>query len=437
MLLRSLALTAFLITNGCDAFVVSRSSNNNNNINISTRTHLHAEPTTGTTATEKAPTLDEIAEKRRIAKAKLFGLVGTESSTSATSSSTTETETVTNKNNYSPIPLDPILADPITKEALQITKTGTILGGQKNTGSKVSLVSKDNVYSGRTNTFYNLLAVEEDTNTNEDTNVADNDDDDENNTNKLSSTLLNSLQVFIPPPIRPILSSSGVLPGYIPMRDLFTSPSVSFAYERGWRQGFASAGFPGADKEYELVKEYFAPLDPDTVVDMSCATGLFTRRLAKGNDYARVIGCDYSEAMLLEARNRITSDPDLNSNNAQTKLDLVRCDVGEIPMMSDSVPALHAGAAMHCWPDLESAMTEIHRVLKPGGRFFASTFLAPYFRTVQAAGGNGVEQQAFQYFESVEELKEIVMKGGFKEDEVDIEILGSACAIIRASKSSS
>ena len=71
------------------------------------------------------------------------------------------------------------------------------------------------------------------------------------------------------------------------MRDLFTSPSVSFAYERGWRQGFAAAGFPGVEKECEMAREYFAPVVErrerdggedgvrrgSVVVDMSCATG--------------------------------------------------------------------------------------------------------------------------------------------------------------------
>lgn len=65
------------------------------------------------------------------------------------------------------------------------------------------------------------------------------------------------------------------------MRDVFTSPLVSFAYERGWRQRFSAAGFPGADKEFELAKEYFAPVvekkrgsnEDSVLVDMSCATG--------------------------------------------------------------------------------------------------------------------------------------------------------------------
>lgn len=32
--------------------------------------------------------------------------------------------------------------------------------------------------------------------------------------------------------------------------DLFRSPLISFVYERGWRQSFAWAGFPGADQEF-------------------------------------------------------------------------------------------------------------------------------------------------------------------------------------------
>jgi hypothetical protein len=27
---------------------------------------------------------------------------------------------------------------------------------------------------------------------------------------------------------------------------------ISFAYERGWRQGFIWAGFPGVEKEFEM-----------------------------------------------------------------------------------------------------------------------------------------------------------------------------------------
>jgi ubiquinone/menaquinone biosynthesis C-methylase UbiE len=165
--------------------------------------------------------------------------------------------------------------------------------------------------------------------------------------------------------------------------------------------------------------------------------GLFTRRFAATDKYGRVLGCDYSEAMLTEARRRIDAEPKLSKNALEnTRLDLVRLDVGQIPMLDESVDCLHAGAAMHCWPDLDAAVSEIHRVLKPGGRYFATTFLSQYFSTLSAMDGqsNTVSQQAFQYFKSVDTLRSLLEGGGFEREKITIEVLGAACVVIRAEK---
>lgn len=138
--------------------------------------------------------------------------------------------------------------------------------------------------------------------------------------------------------------------------------------------------------------------------------------------------------MLTEARRRIRADSEFRS--LRTRLDLVRCDVGNIPMQNESVDALHAGAAMHCWPDLQRAVQEIYRVLKPGGRYFATTFLSSYFGALQAAegGASGPSRQAFQYFESVDQLRRLMEDGGFEHDKIQIEVLGAACVVIRCEK---
>lgn len=196
--------------------------------------------------------------------------------------------------------------------------------------------------------------------------------------------------------------------------------------------------------------EYFAPSmvgkdSKGVLVDMSCATGLFTRRFAKSGKYNRVLGCDYSDSMLQEARRRINADPELSGrsrassfSNTNTQLDLVRLDVGRIPMQTDSVDALHAGAAMHCWPDLPAAVKEINRVLKPGGRYFATTFLSSWFRAVRnmpGANDNMPNRNAFQYFESVDVLRDLLVEdGGFAPENVYIEVMGNACVVIRAEK---
>lgn len=140
--------------------------------------------------------------------------------------------------------------------------------------------------------------------------------------------------------------------------------------------------------------------------------------------------------MLTEARRRISAESKLSSLKT-TKLDLVRLDVGQIPMQNGTVDCLHAGAAMHCWPDLDAAASEIYRVLKPGGRYFATTFLNQYFATLSNMDGQAnvaPSQQAFQYFESVDTLRDLLERGGFESDKIVIEVLGSACVVIRAEK---
>jgi ubiquinone/menaquinone biosynthesis C-methylase UbiE len=165
---------------------------------------------------------------------------------------------------------------------------------------------------------------------------------------------------------------------------------------------------------------------------------LFTRRFAATDNYSRVLGCDYSESMLTEARRRIAAEPKLSKNTlTKTQLDLVRLDVGQIPMQDASVDCLHAGAAMHCWPDLNAAAKEIYRVMKPGGRYFATTFLSQYFSALSAMDGSAStapSQQTFQYFESVDTLRSLLEDGGFEREKIQIEILGAACVVIRAEK---
>ena len=168
-------------------------------------------------------------------------------------------------------------------------------------------------------------------------------------------------------------------------------------------------------------------------------TGLFTRRFTKSNKYSRIIACDYSDSMLTEARRRIRADSELASTS--TKLDLVRCDVAKIPMKTNSIDVFHAGAAMHCWPEIEASLKEIHRVLVPGGRYFATTFLSNYFSTlanVEKASNDGIDfeqnMQAFQYFPSKEYIRDLLIDSGFDASKVAVEVLGRACVVIRCEK---
>jgi len=324
---------------------------------------------------------------------------------------------------------DSVLACPETKEPIRIEIAVPYLSNSFGTkgGIAVKLRKKDSdvIYNGRSDTFFNLLMPED----------LEKDSSSSNN--------MNQFLALLPIPLRMQIGMLSPDDDFVPMRDLFTSPTVSFAYERGWRRGFNAAGFPGIEKEFDLVSEFFRSALDDTsssvVVDMSCATGLMTRRFVESGKYSRVIGCDYSASMLTEARRRFNlmeNTRKRSSKTSKTKLELIQCDVAKIPMQDESINALHAGAAMHCWPDVQQGLKEIYRVMKPRARFFATTFLSDYFKTIQntEGGTTGPQRQAFQYFESEDVLRNMLLNAGFDESKIRIETLGAACVVMRCEK---
>nr|XP_043627933.1 uncharacterized methyltransferase At2g41040, chloroplastic isoform X1 [Erigeron canadensis] len=153
--------------------------------------------------------------------------------------------------------------------------------------------------------------------------------------------------------------------------ELFRSPLVSFLYERGWRQNFNNSGFPGPDEEFKMAQEYFKPAEGGTLVDVSCGSGLFSRKFAKSGTYSKVVALDFSENMLRQTYDFIKADDAILGSN----LALVRADVSRLPFSSGSVDAVHAGAALHCWPSPSNAIAEINRILRSGGVFVGTTFL--------------------------------------------------------------
>lgn len=152
---------------------------------------------------------------------------------------------------------------------------------------------------------------------------------------------------------------------------IFRSPLVSFAYERGWRRSFTWAGFPGEEREFKMAMDYLQSAYGEVLVDMSCGSGLFSRRFVRSGKFSGVVAADFSESMLTQAKQFFEEDRGLDTR----QYILLRADVGRLPFPTGSVAAIHAGAAIHCWPNPTAAAAEISRVLKPGGVFVGSTFL--------------------------------------------------------------
>lgn len=205
----------------------------------------------------------------------------------------------------------------------------------------------------------------------------------------------------------------------------FQSPLLSSFYERGYRQNFQNFGFPGIEMEYEEAENLFVKAKSTKVVlDLSCGSGFMTRRFLRSQKFSRVIAADLSPSMLAETRRNCLAE------NLMPP-ELVRCDSAKLPFRSNSIDAVHAGAAMHCWPEIEQSLSEVYRVLKPGGAFFATTFAQRRFLKRSVA-----RDQGFSVFTSAQEVEELVQKAGFQQAGgcCQVRTEGSRCVVVKALK---
>ncbi|MBC1240485.1 class I SAM-dependent methyltransferase [Nostoc sp. 2RC] len=202
-----------------------------------------------------------------------------------------------------------------------------------------------------------------------------------------------------------------------PLRtELFRSPIISFFYEHVlppiWAAGLRNPG--GIDVEFAQCTQFFGE-NPGIVADISCGTGIMARRLALTGKCKQILAVDYSEAMLSQLQQQMKLD-----GISSSEIIVIRGDVEALPLASDSIDAIYAGAAMHCWPNAEEGIHNIYQVLRSGGKLFATTFLKPFPSIV------------FRFF-SVDELRHILLRAGFNSEYVQIEARG-LYAIIRCIK---
>jgi len=121
----------------------------------------------------------------------------------------------------------------------------------------------------------------------------------------------------------------------------------------------------GQDRRWKarLIRE--ARVTPaDVVLDVACGTGDIAL-LAKAAGARRVVGLDLTPRMLLLAREKGGGLPYLAG------------DMGALPIAGASVDLVTTGYGLRNVPDLDTAITELARVLKPGGRVLSLDFNRP------------------------------------------------------------
>jgi len=111
----------------------------------------------------------------------------------------------------------------------------------------------------------------------------------------------------------------------------------------------------GNDRNLELVGH----VDGQTVLDLGFGQGRTVEILAERG--AKVLGCEVSRTMLMQAtrRNRKAI--------ANNMVDLRLSDGVTIPFDTNSTDAIVTAHTIYFWPDPQTTLTDMCRVLRPGG----------------------------------------------------------------------
>jgi len=111
----------------------------------------------------------------------------------------------------------------------------------------------------------------------------------------------------------------------------------------------------------------------DHHLEVACGTGTLLKLMLrwrnwKGMKPARVVGVDYSESMLAGARRRFAGE---------SNVELLHADAANLPFSDGSFDTANMANSIHCFPDVDGALQQAFRVLRPGGTLAANVLLYP------------------------------------------------------------
>lgn len=107
------------------------------------------------------------------------------------------------------------------------------------------------------------------------------------------------------------------------------------------------------NQHVQVLLKFFGELDDRQVLDVGCGKGRFARVLLEGNPGARICGLDISEEMLA---------------CVPAGIERVSGYMTELPFAASTFDAVYATESLEHAVEIDRAVSEMCRVLKPGGR---------------------------------------------------------------------
>lgn len=159
-------------------------------------------------------------------------------------------------------------------------------------------------------------------------------------------------------------------------------PPVAWLYEPLWRRRsmrLLTGGQLSTQQELAAMLQALAVKPGELVLDAGCSAGLYARSLKAQQPEAEVHALDFSLPFLRRAQ--------ATAARAGLKLVLVEADLSQLPYRDASFNAIACGGTPNELVALEPTLSELARVLAPGGRLWLM-YVAP----AERRGGRALQR---------------------------------------------
>lgn len=155
-------------------------------------------------------------------------------------------------------------------------------------------------------------------------------------------------------------------------------------------------------------------LAPTRILDIGAGTGRLTRQLAKRYAKARVIALDLAPAMLAQARTHVSWF---------SKQEFVCGDAESLPLADDSVDMIFSSLTFQWCQDLDGALRECYRVLRPGGLLMFTTLGPDTLKELRDSWSVADGYNHVNAFVDMHDIGDALMRARYADPVIDVETI--------------
>lgn len=122
---------------------------------------------------------------------------------------------------------------------------------------------------------------------------------------------------------------------------------------------------------YPILLDRLSHISYHSALDLGCGTGEMIKQILQADNYKELYGIDLSEEMLAVAKNKL---PD--------QVKLLLGDSESLPFPDNFFDVVYCNDSFHHYPAPQNVLSEVQRVLKPGGTFLMGDCWQPYIGRV-------------------------------------------------------